>query len=293
MSLNNNLFIGREWKVSDLLRAVRKSLASLYGDREAESMARLIFYSLKGWDLTSLTIHCNDDVSDFIIEKIESIVARALKHEPLQYILGDARFYGLNLKVTPDVLIPRVETEELVDMIIRENGESDLRVLDIGTGSGAIAVALARNLKFASVTAIDISRRALDIALENARILKTKIKFCQQDVFAYNPAPDSFDVIVSNPPYIAENEKKDMDANVLDFEPRLALFVSDDNPLIYYSRIAEIASVSLCRSGRLYLEINPLYADDLRKLLCASGFVDVEIMEDSSHKKRFAKALKK
>lgn len=292
MPQQESLFTGRNWTVSQLFKAVRKSLEPLYGGGEADAMSRLIFHSLKGWDLTGLIINGDREASEYLIEKIESIVRRALKHEPIQYILGDARFYGLNLKVNPHVLIPRVETEQLVDMIVAENQASDLRVLDIGTGSGAIAIALARNLRFPTVTAVDISPDALEVASQNARALKANIDFCVQDVFAYNPERDSFDIIVSNPPYIAEHEKEGMDKNVLGFEPHLALFVPDDNPLIFYSRIAEIASVALSDRGKVYFEINPLFADQIVSMLKSDGFADIEVVKDIAHRNRFVKAVK-
>ena len=199
----------------------------------------------------------------------------------------------MDLKVDRSVLIPRHETEELVDLIVDGNkGRQDLRVLDIGTGSGAIAIALSRNLPFAHVTAIDISEAALKIARENARALHADIDFIRQDVFTWQPAPESFDIIVSNPPYIANSEKAAMDSNVLDYEPHSALFVPDSEPLIFYSRIATIAIGALAGGGRLYFEINPLFAADLVRMLGAEGFRDIEVHKDISRRDRFISCSK-
>lgn len=271
---------------------MHQKLDSLYGNGEATAMIRLIFHKLKGWNASDLIINENVELSEYIVDKVREIQKRLEKNEPIQYILGEAYFYGMNLKVDSRVLIPRPETEELVDIIVKENQQSDLRVLDVGTGSGAIAIALARNLRFPQVTAIDISEDALDVAEENARTLKARINFMHEDVFVYEPSADSFDIIVSNPPYIDESEKKDMEKNVLDYEPHLALFVSDDAPLVYYSRIADIGRKALSGNGRLYFEINPRHALSLKALLEGEGYRDVRIIEDSSRKQRFIACVK-
>lgn len=279
------------WKVE---REITQILAPRYGAGEAKAMMRLMFYHLKGWSVTDIVIHSNDILSDYILESLDAILVRVMSGEPLQYVVGEARFYGLNLKVNKNVLIPRQETEQLVDLIVRYyDRHSDLRVLDIGTGSGAIAIALARNLLFPSVTAIDVSQDALDVARDNAETLKAKVNFEHKDVFEYQPKPDSFELIVSNPPYVAESEKAGMDRNVLDYEPHLALFVPDSNPLIYYSRIAEVASIGLVKGGRLWLEINPLFASQFDSMLRSAGFENVDTIKDMEGSVRFVVAEKK
>lgn len=275
-----------------MVRAMQRELSPTYGEGEARAMTRLIFHHLKEWNVTDLVINEDRELSDYVVGKINMIIDRILDGEPLQYVLGEARFYGMNFKVSPAVLIPRPETEELVDMIVRENQGSDLRVLDVGTGSGAIAVALSRNLLFSRVTAIDISEEALAVARRNAKNLHARIDFMHEDIFCYEPLPESFDIIVSNPPYIAESEKKGMERNVLEHEPGQALFVSDDNPLIYYSRIAEVGLASLLPGGRLYFEINPRFSADLQKMLESDGYTDVRVVNDISHRPRFAVAIK-
>lgn len=276
--------------VRETITELRERLSPIYGYDEARAMIRLIFNNLKGWDTTDLLINEDQPVSDYIRGKIVGILARLLKNEPIQYILGEARFYGMTLKVDRSTLIPRHETEELVDIIVDENKESDLRVLDICTGSGAIAIALARNLLFPKVSALDISPDAVKIAEENARDLHADINFFVEDVFRYEPEPDSFDIIVSNPPYVDESEKSDMELNVLEYEPSSALFVPDDNPLVFYSRIFEIATTALSARGKIYLEINPRHASDLRTLASREGFHDIRIIKDISQRDRFLAA---
>lgn len=280
--------------VKECIGDIRKRLAPLFGEGEAKAMIRLIFHSLKGWNVTDIIIHEGDEVSEYISGKIEGIVGRLMKTEPIQYILGEAYFYGMNLDVDRSTLIPRPETEELVDMIVKEwSGRPDLRVLDIGTGSGAIAIALSRHLPFSQVEAIDISPEALKVAERNAVKLKARIRFINDDIFCYSPQPSSLDIIVSNPPYIDESEKAEMESNVLDYEPHTALFVPDVTPLIFYSRIAEIASTALAEGGMLYFEINPRHAGELLTMIRNEGFINVESHRDIHGKERFISAKKK
>ena len=274
----------------ELLKKLRDALRPVYGNGETEAIIRIMFHYLKGWNTVDLLVHEQDEASPFLQEEARKILERLLRHEPIQYITGEARFHGLELKVTPDVLIPRPETSELVDIICDAAGDSeDLRVLDLCTGSGCIAVALARSLRFPEVTAVDVSEAALKVAKENAATLKTKIDFVRADIFKWLPS-GKFDIIVSNPPYIDESEKGAMDDNVLKYEPHLALFVPDDNPLVFYKRIADIAAESLADNGRLYLEINPRHAEELCSLLQGKGLENVEIRRDSFDKERFITA---
>lgn len=275
-------------KIDETVRRMKAELEPLYGAGEATAIVRLIFHSLKGWELPQLLMNGDREASPWLEEKIAGIMERLKRREPLQYILGEAYFYGLHFNVTPAVLIPRQDSEPLIDMILRDNRGEDLHVLDIGTGSGCLAIALARNLPFARVTAIDNSAAALEVAGENARLLKARVDFIEADIFKWEPADSSLDIIVSNPPYIDESEKKDMDSNVKDYEPAQALFVPDDNPLLYYRRIAAVAAKGLKPGARLYLEINPRHADDIRSLLQSDGFADVDITLDIHGARRFA-----
>ena len=270
-----------------------QQLCTLYSIGEAQWMIRIIFEHLKGWSRVDLAIRANDELSEFIVDKVNSITQRLLKHEPLQYILGEARFFGMNLRVTPAVLIPRAETEELVDIIIDDaNNRHDLSALDICTGSGCIAIALSRNLPFASVTAIDISDDALSIASENAKATHTSIDFIKADALNLTaPTKPGFDIIVSNPPYIAEYERAAMERNVLEYEPELALFVPNDDPLKFYRAISLYALSALQPGGKLYFEINPIFSNELSLMLKTHGWNNVEILPDSHKKMRFAKAV--
>jgi len=249
-----------------------------------------MFHYLKGWNTVDIIMHEDASLSPFIKSEIDAILKRLVKHEPIQYITGEVRFHGMEMKVTPDVLIPRPETDELVDIIVSDAGETeDLRVLDIGTGSGCIAIALARSLRFPTVTAVDISDAALAVARENASNLKANISFIKEDILTDSPE-GIFDIIVSNPPYIDESEKSGMEPNVLDYEPKIALFVPDNNPLLFYKRIAEIAVRKLSPAGKLYFEINPRHANELSRYLNDCGFDDVQVIRDSFGKLRFIRA---
>lgn len=247
----------------------RKRLEPHYSDGEARALVREILFRLKGWTPVDIAVKADEPVSGFIQSKISEAVDRLLRDEPVQYIFRRATFYGLDFTVTPDVLIPRPETAELVDIIVGDHsGQSDLRVADLCTGSGCIACALARNLPFAEVTAIDISEPAIAVARENASQLKVDVDVRRDDVLALTP-PEAplYDIIVSNPPYITQSEKTSVDANVLLYEPHSALFVPDTDPLLFYEAIGLYAVKALAPRHSLYLEINPLHAEALRDML--------------------------
>lgn len=278
--------------IAELVRFIRNQLVPIYGEGETKGMISLIFQNLKNWDLTNLIINYDLPTSEYLKDSVSSILDRLKAGEPIQYILGKANFYGLYLNVNKSTLIPRPETEQLVDMIVKKYSRiSDLCILDIGTGSGAIAIALARNLPFSKLTAIDISKDAVKVAEENADSLKcNNIKFITADIFKFEPYPESFDIIVSNPPYICLSEAEEMEDNVLEHEPHTALFVPDDDPLRYYRHIAMTAKTGLSPNGSLFFEINPLYSDQLKRLLEKSGFSDVEITKDTYNRERFISA---
>lgn len=274
---------------------MRRRLEPIYGKDESRAMIREIFRVLKGWDATEFIIRLTDDypLSDYIRSKIEDILGRLERHEPLQYILGEAHFYGLDLHVEPGVLIPRPETEELVRVIAADNPSSDLRVVDLGTGSGAIAIALSRYMSFPEITAIDLSPKAIEVATDNVKALKCNgIQVVQGDMTKWSPKSASLDVVVSNPPYVDESEKAGMEANVRDYEPAEALFVPDSDPLKFYRAIAPEALEGLKPGGRLYFEINPRHADELKAMLAHDGFTNVELWRDAQGAYRYIKAQK-
>lgn len=278
--------------MQETIDKLRNSLVPIYGKGESDAIIRLIFHYLKGWNLTDMLIHKGDELSPYVKKEIVGILNRLLKQEPIQYITGEARFHGMDMKIRPGVLIPRPETDELVDIIIDENKDrEDLKVLDLCTGSGCIAIALARNLPFSDVTALDFSKDALEVAKENAIKLKAKVNLIEADIFKWHPA-QKYDIIVSNPPYVMDKEALAMEKNVLDYEPHEALFVRDEKPLVFYERIADLAKDRLEEGGRLYFEINPLTAAELKELMMEKGFSDVELIKDSSGKDRFLSCRK-
>lgn len=274
--------------VKEVADKAYRSLAPRFGEGEARWMVRLMMEEFKNYSPVDMAVRGDFETGENVERHIDETVGRLLGGEPIQYIFGKARFYGMNLKVTPDVLIPRPETEELVDLIVNDRGgERDLRVLDVCTGSGCIAIALARNLPFSEVDAVDISREALAVARENASELKAAVSFKEGDALRMGADGAEYDIIVSNPPYIAEHERAEMDRNVLEHEPALALFVPDADPLRFYIAIARYALVALKEQGGLYFEINPLYASDLAGQMKAMGWSDVSILPDMQKKSRF------
>lgn len=222
---------------------------------------------------------------------LHSILDRLKTFEPIQYIIGETEFFGLPFHVTKDVLIPRPETEELVELILNENKKSGLKVLDIGTGSGAIAIALAKHLEKADIEAWDISEEALKIATLNAESNTVDITFRNVDVLKdYPTGSTKFDIVVSNPPYILEKEKSVMDQNVLDYEPHTALFVPDNNGLLFYDRIADIALDLLEPNGKLYFEINQAKGQNTVELVKSKGFINVSLFQDLNKNDRMVRA---
>ena len=278
-------------KLKEAIEQLRNGLAGVAEPQEVQAMIRIICEDIFNYDQVDVALRQESELPDFAQERITDIISRLRRHEPLQYIVGSACFHGHRFKVTPAVLIPRPETEQLIDMIVDENPASDLRVLDMGTGSGCIAISLARALKFAQVDALDVSRDALAVARENAALLKVKVRFFESDMLSPQP-PARYDIIVSNPPYVCWSERESMERNVLDYEPGQALFVPDNDPLLFYKAIAAYAAQSLERGGRLYLEINQRFGNEVKRLLEGNGFDEVRIIEDSYGKTRFVVAVK-
>ena len=276
-------------KLKEAIEQLRDGLAGVADSQEVQAMIRVICEDIFNYDPVDVALRQESELHDFALQRIADVIARLQRHEPLQYIVGFARFHGHRFKVTPAVLIPRPETEQLVDLIVEENPGSDLRVLDMGTGSGCIAISLARALKFAQVDALDVSRDALAVARDNAAALKVKVRFFESDMLAPQPAA-TYDIIVSNPPYITWSERELMERNVKDYEPAQALFVPDNDPLLFYKAIAPYAKQSLEKGGRLYLEINQRFGAEVKRLLEDCGFGEVRIIVDSYGKDRFAVA---
>lgn len=218
-----------------------------------------------------------------------SALERLKTHEPVQYVLGKTNFMGLEFKVNSSVLIPRPETEELVRLMLKEDLDGK-EILDIGTGSGCIAISLAKYLPNSKVTALDISSDALEVSRENAKLNNVSIEFINADIFEYQP-DKKYDVIVSNPPYVTESEKALMKQNVLDFEPELALFVEDSNYLKYYKQIVKFSKKNLFKNGKLFLETNEGFKNEIKKLLHKNMFYKIDLLNDIYSKFRYIKIL--
>ena len=273
--------------IGEVLKEIEGRLAPAVGRGEARAMANVIVETVKGYRPIDVALNRGRVLLDETVANIRSIVGRVLDGEPLQYVLGVASFAGRDFEVTPATLIPRPETSELVDFITKAyDGRQDLRVLDIGTGSGCIAVTLAAVLPFACVTAVDISADALAVARRNAARYRADVRFVEADILK-DSIGGEFDIIVSNPPYVLESERKDMDMRVVGHEPATALFVPDDDALRFYRPIGRLASRSLAAGGSLWLEINPLCADALVKMLSADGFSSVDVIRDFRGVNRF------
>ena len=279
-------------KTKEAISLFRQHMAPLYPANEIDAMMRVIMEEVMHYSPVDVVMRADDELPEFFTTRLKTIISRMERHEPLQYILGIARFHGHNFKVTPATLIPRPETEQLVDIIIDENGDrDDLNVIDLGTGSGCIAISLARALKFATVTGTDINNEALDVARENSSALKVRVKWLEADMLEMPPMPaNSFDIVVSNPPYITMSEQAYMERNVLDYEPHSALFVPDSDPLLYYRAIAQFAIHALKNGGRLYLEINQYQGEATAALLHSAGLTDVALHRDSFGNLRFVTA---
>lgn len=270
-----------------------EKLAPLYDSMEAESFFAITLEELKGWKRSDLAMNPNAELSAEEIEKWNVVLAALETQKPIQYIFKKAHFYGLEFKVNENTLIPRPETEELVDWIIRENKvKGVIGILDIGTGSGCIAISLAKNLSDASVSAIDVSSGALDIAKSNAENNDVAINFIEKDILATDALPEKYDVIVSNPPYVRNLEKDEIKENVLQYEPHLALFVADNDPLLFYREIAILAAGALTPNGTLYFEINQYLGAETVQMLESLGYKNVVLKKDIFGNDRMVKAAK-
>lgn len=266
-----------------------RDLSEIYPIGEAKAVARYLLEV--GFGFTSSDIYC-DKITQLSSEektKLGEMLRRLMQREPVQYVTGSADFCGRQFAVAPGVLIPRPETSQLCEMIAAEGGHD---ILDIGTGSGCIAITLALEIPGSNVTAWDISDDAIRIARGNAEMLGARVDIIKNDALNAPCDTDKWDVIVSNPPYICDKERKDMDSNVLDYEPSTALFVPDDDPLLFYSAIAEYSAKALRQGGRLYFEINALYAAETCAMLSEKGFADVVSHDDMFGLKRFVTAVK-
>ena len=271
---------------------IQSELTGLYPETEIRNFSFLIIEKLTGFSRTEVYVNKNTLFSDEQQHEIESFIEKLKKYVPIQYILGETEFYGLPFYVNESVLIPRPETEELVDWISKENDRSaELHLLDIGTGSGCIAIAIKHEFTNSTVDAFDISVDALETAQRNATLNNLNINFSKVDILNAPEFPTKWDIIVSNPPYITELEKDGMLPNVLDHEPHLALFVPDNDPLLFYRNIALFAQKHLKAGGKLYFEINREAGQPCIELLTQMGYREVEVRKDISGNDRMVRAV--
>ncbi|MBN4085429.1 peptide chain release factor N(5)-glutamine methyltransferase [Flavobacteriaceae bacterium AH-315-B10] len=304
------------------------SLLDCYPETEINSFFFILTENILGLQRINVVLDYDEIISEVDINKFKEAIKRLNNHEPIQYIIGKTEFYSLLFKVNEAVLIPRPETEELVDWIISKFKiqNSELKILDIGTGSGCIAISLAKNLPSAKVFALDVSKEALNIAKDNARQNDVEVEFIEADILEFEDRRQKkeaisrnqefekgtrdiffpfgkdvvkrqkgnikFDIIVSNPPYVRASEKVQMQLNVLAYEPDLALFVEDEDSLLFYRNITQFASQFLNTKGHLFFEINEYLGKDMVKLLNDEGFIDVELKQDIFGKDRMIKGVK-
>ncbi len=274
------------------IQFIQSELSGLYPATEISSFSRLIIEKVTGFSHAEIIVNKNTHFSDNQRQDIESFIEKLKKFIPIQYILGETEFYGLNFTVNESVLIPRPETEELVDWIRNENDRNaEVQILDIGTGSGCIAISLKHEFPNSKVDAFDISETALETAAWNAGRNELSVNFSKVDILNTPDFETRWDIIVSNPPYVLENEKADILPNVLDNEPHVALFVPDNDPLVFYRCIAQFALRQLKPGGKLYFEINRTAGQATIDLLTGMGFSEVELRKDISGNDRMVKAV--
>lgn len=279
-------------KLKDFRTFFNEELSDLYPKTEIDTFFLRTIEHILNLQLTDVFTK-----QDLLIEVtnmtvLKSIIVRLQKEEPIQYILGETEFYGYRFKVNSDVLIPRPETEELVSWVkdTIENKRTELSILDIGTGSGCIAISIQKEVPTVTVTAFDISDKALVTAKQNAELNEANVNFIHHDILSNTPINEKFDVIISNPPYVRELEKVEIKNNVLNNEPHLALFVDDNNPLLFYKRITDVALTNLNENGVLFFEINQYLGEETKQMLLDKGFKNVVLKNDLFGNHRMIKA---
>ena len=286
--------------IGDITAQFREELSALYDVPEINSLCRIALADVADLSPAKIKAFPETEINSTYADQIKSILIRLKTGEPIQYILGHTGFYGLPFKVNPSVLIPRPETEELVDWAVKSwpfavgNWQHPFRILDIGTGSGCIPISLKKSLPDANVSSIDISPEALKTAKENADLNNVDVNFIQDDILNMKSEIENskFNIIISNPPYVTLDDKKQMHTNVTDFEPHTALFVPQEDPLIFYKAIAGFASTHLEKGGLLFFEINEGCGKQIVELLNTKQFTNIELRKDMSGKDRMIKAVK-
>lgn len=279
--------------INDFRTYLEKELKDLYNETEISALSRIIIKTMFRGAGLHVIYNSGTLLTDEQSANIRGIIRELKKGVPYQYVLGETIFYECFIKVTPDVLIPRPETEELVDVIIRENKKYRGRITDLGTGSGCIAIALSLNLPESSVTGIDNSNEALLVAVENAILNDARVDFEHNDIFKFQFNENlRSGIIVSNPPYVRRSEMSLMERNVLDYEPESALFVNDEDPLVYYRAILEISDYLLENGGKIYFEINEALGKEMAELIGKYGFRDIRVIKDINNKDRIVTGIR-
>lgn len=281
-------------KLHHLLTRYQDKLSHLYDHDESQQIFLLVLQHLMNYKRSDFILRKNESADEQLLLKFNKILEELKSAKPVQYVLGKADFYGLTFKVNPSVLIPRPETEELVDWILREvDVNKVVKILDVGTGSGCIAIALAKHLPQANIVAIDIAEDSLQTARVNALMNEVKVEFIHESILAISQLSNmKFEVIVSNPPYITQDEKEQMHQNVLAHEPHRALFVENSNPLLFYQAISDYAFEHLLPNGKLFFEINEYFAEETQMILKEKGFQTVRLEKDMQGKNRMVIAEK-
>jgi release factor glutamine methyltransferase len=281
--------------VDQIVAYYQEKLSRLYPSSEVKIITEILFEHFMGWDKMTLRLNNKSSLSESELLLFHKALKRLLKDEPVQHITGEMEFYSLPFKVNNNVLIPRPETEELVDLVVQECKGSET-ILDIGTGSGCIPISLKKQLKNTLVYGMDVSEDALVVARDNAALNSTEVTFVKEDILKMSSIKDAlkkeFDIIISNPPYITNSEKALMSENVLTFEPHVALFIEDDEPLLFYDKIGHLAYDNLSSGGKLYFEINEQYGDQTMALLKSIGFSDIRMIKDLQNKDRIVAAIR-
>jgi release factor glutamine methyltransferase len=285
-------------KISELKSNFKTTLSGLYPSEEIQSFFNILSEEYLNLSRIEVALHPEKTISTEDAEKFQEALLQLKNYEPIQYIIGETEFYGLPFKVNKHTLIPRPETEELVEWILSKqklitHNSQLITILDIGTGTGCIAISLAKNLPNSKISALDISEEALKIAQQNAELNNVNVEFFQADILKTKTLPQQYDVIVSNPPYVREQEKKQMQQNVLNHEPNSALYVSNNDPLLFYRKISQLARNHLNPNGKVFFEINEYLSEEMFALLKSGGFQNIEIRKDIFGKYRMIKCSQK
>ena len=278
--------------IQDAMHYLYHELIKIYPEHETSSLIEIVMNHVVKITKTELRINSNRELNAQQKKSIQTIARQLSSYVPIQQVLGKSEFYNTTLMINKQVMIPRQETEELVDWIISEESTGRQAILDIGTGSGCIAIALSKNLPASRVAALDYKQEILTLVSKNAAFNNVSLQLILEDITKQPLLPDSYDLIVSNPPYVRESEKRHMLPNVLDHEPHKALFVTDEDPLMYYRTILMVAQKHLHKNGRIYLEINENLAGETIRLLEQNGYKRIELKKDLNNKDRMIKACR-